>query len=551
MHNWPSKVILFVLIHSFAFSSLALALDRNYALALENGKRVNQVLLKAKANMDAWLKYQDPESGLLPKYLPSHHAYDPKKPLYMVKDTAADLYPFLVLTSYFIDRNLFNGYMYEFLRNEVRLTTGADGLPRDAFFNPFRIDEKTLDYNIFGASEYTKDGLTPVVELLGITPWYYRMVDLVNAVYDNAPIQTNFGKLPSGSAEVNGEMLQTLCRLYGITGDEKYLKLAECIGDAYYFEVMVLNNGLPSHHWDFTKHTGQDLLNLRDHGCEIIAGLALLFAIEHDEGRERAITYYLPIKNMLDKIETTLNEDGQFPNRIKCSDLSIIKGPLNDNWGYLYTAWWDFYLVTGEDRYKSAIQHALSSIPKYRNASWERLPADGYADSIEGALQMLNRIPIEKAFDWVDSEIDVMLGFQQKEGYIESWYGDGNWNRTVLMYALWKTQGCYLKDWHKDVYLGATSKGDSLIVAINAKKKWEGRLCFDQPRHKTIFQFKQNYARINEFPEWFVAEPTKLYHVWDSRTKRTEIRIGSELLRGLPISLQKNEELFLVVVPNE
>ena len=68
-----------------------------------------------------------------------------------------------------------NNDMFTFLRNEILLTTGSDGLPRDAGFQPFRLVENNLNYNIFGASEYAKDGLTPVVELLGgqpgITEW--------------------------------------------------------------------------------------------------------------------------------------------------------------------------------------------------------------------------------------------------------------------------------------------------------------------------------------------------------------------------------------------
>ncbi len=529
------------------FPAIGQTFRKEFDLALQNGRRADHVLLQAKANMQAWLRHKDAKSGLLPRLLPSYQPYKPQEAHYMVKDTAADLYPFLVLTAYLLDPPLYDGYMYEFLRNEIKLTTGADGLPRDLLFNPPRQNEKDLAYHIFGASEYAKDGLVPIAELLGKTAWASRMVDLVEAIYANAPIETPFGKLPSGSAEVNGDNLQVLCRLYGMTGDEKYLQRAESIGDAYCFEVMPVNNGLPAHQWDFIAHKGEDLLVLRDHGCEIIGGLALLFAIERDEGRERGDTYYWPIRNMLDKISTTLNADGQFPNRIKCSDLSIVQGPLNDNWGYLYTAWWDFYLVTGESKYRDVIEHALKSLPIYRNAKWEGRPADGYADSIEGAFEMVNRIPVSEAFDWIESEMQVMLGFQQKEGYIESWYGDGNWNRTVLMYALWKTQGCRLADWDKDVSVGATMQGDSLFVSIEAKKNWQGKLCFDSPRHQTVFQFKHNYARINEFPEWFTVEPTKLYKVMDIETQLPEVRLGAELTKGLPLALNNGGKRHLVV----
>jgi len=544
--------LLRILVFALTFCGLSLpaigqSFRKEFDLALQNGRRANQVFLQAKANMLAWLRYKDAKSGLLPRLLPSYQPYKPQDAHYQVKDTAADLYPFLALTAYLLDRPLYDGYMYEFLRNEIALTTGADGLPRDLLFDPPRQNEKDLAYNIFGASEYAKDGLVPIAELLGKTAWSSRMADLVEAIYANAPIETAFGKLPSGSAEVNGDNLQVLCRLYAMTGDKKFLQRAENISDAYCFEVMPLNYGLPAHQWDFKNHKGEDLLVLRDHGCEIIGGLALLFAIECDEGRERGVTYYWPIRNMLDKISTTLNADGQFPNRIKCSDLSIVQPPLNDNWGYLYTAWWDFYLVTGETKYKDAIAHALRSIVNYRNAKWEGRPADGYADSIEGAFEMVNRIPVAEAFDWIESEMQVMLGFQQKEGYIESWYGDGNWNRTVLMYALWKTQGCRIEEWDKDVSVGAVMNGDSLFVAIEAHKPWKGHLCLDSPRHKTVFQFKHNYARINEFPEWFTVEPTELCKVTDADKNSFEVKLGAEMTRGLPITLKSGGKHFLIV----
>lgn len=516
--------------------------------AIDNSQVYSMILSRTHANMMAWLGQRDAGSGLLPRLIHKRAAATPQSAHYMVKDTAADLYPFLVLTAFFSDRELLSGYLMEFLRREIELTTAADGLPRDYFFNPGRQDEKDLEYNIFGASEYAKDGLTPVVEWMGRTPWLQRMIDLTEAIYRNLPIHTNFGPLPSGSAEVNGNLLQTLCRLYGITRDVKYLQWAESIGDAYCFEVLKLNSGLPAHTWDFSTHEGSDFLNLRDHGCEIIGGLALLFCIENDEERSRAKSYYWPIKQMLDRLSQTVNEDGQFPNRIHCQDLTVIQGPLNDNWGYLYTAWWDFYLATGETRYRDLIAHALTCLPKYRNAEWERNPADGFADSIEGALEMINRIPSPVALDWIDSEIQNMLALQQKEGYIEGWYGDGNWNRTALMYMLLKTQGCFLWPWDGAIQMGAASNADTLYLALKTRAPWRGRLYFDHPRHADIFNFKANYARINEFPEWFTVSPLTLYNIdfYDSQMLPLR-RLGGELQQGLELDLKKNNVCLLRV----
>ena len=51
--------------------------------------------------------------------------------------------------------------------------------------------------------------------------------------------------------------------------------------------------------------------------------------------------------------------------------------------------------------------------------------------------------------------LDNVLAYQQPDGAIERWYADGNWNRTALLYAMMKTQGCYLKSWAPGVELGA------------------------------------------------------------------------------------------------
>ena len=60
---------------------------------------------------------------------------------------------------------------------------------------------------------------------------------------------------------------------------------------------------------------------------------------------------------------------------------------------------------------------------------------DGYADSIESAIYLVAREPVPEALDWIESEMQVMLGMQRPDGHIEDWYGEGNFNRTALLYA--------------------------------------------------------------------------------------------------------------------
>ena len=186
---------------------------------------------------------------------------------------------------------------------EKRFTIQSNSLPSSCDLNTATRMERNVDRLIFGASEYAKDGLVPMLEILGPGPWSGRMMELVEGIFELAPIETPYGMLPSNDAEVNGEMLQILCRLYWMTGKPKYLEWARRIGDAYCYEVLVRHYGVPAHFYDFKSHQGDGRFKARDHGCEIVSGLSLLFAIEKENGTQRAGSYYNAVKLMLDRIQ--------------------------------------------------------------------------------------------------------------------------------------------------------------------------------------------------------------------------------------------------------
>ena len=39
-----------------------------------------------------------------------------------------------------------------------------------------------------------------------------------------------------------------------------------------------------------------------------------------------------------------------------------------------------------------------------------------------------------------------------------------------------------------------------------SKYPWQGELRFDRKRHKEWFHMPLDYARINQFPEWFTVD---------------------------------------------
>ena len=293
----------------------------------------------------AWLAYADERTLLLPDVLPGHQRGPKGEGIYRPHNSGADNYPYLVATAWFADRALYDNRLRHMLRNEVRYTTAPDGVPSDLDFASATLGPPSL----FGAAEYAKDGLIAITELLGRTPWFYRMSDMTAALMNRAPVASDFGPLPDAGAETNGDALQTLVRLASMTGDRRFLEWAERIGDAYVREVLPRNHDQPGYTWDFVRHEGPDRMRLRDHGNEMVVGLALLEALETERGGERAQSYRAPIGRMLDRILASANPDGLLYDEIRPSDLAPLSTRLSDNWGYVYGAVYTHYMVTGEE----------------------------------------------------------------------------------------------------------------------------------------------------------------------------------------------------------
>lgn len=509
--------------------------EEHVALARAKGEQYERAVAAADRLMRAWLRHADPATLLLPDRLGRAER------IYTPHNSGADLYPYLILTAHLTAPDLYHGRMMEMLRSEIRHTSHPGGLPGN-----FDLTARALGPpSIFGAAEYAKDGLLAVTERLGRTPWFYRMAGLAAATMEAAPVDSQYGRLPARDSEVNGEMLQTLVRLAAMTGDGRYVDWARRIGDAYVREVLPNNHGLPAMVWDFTKHTGDGRLKLRDHGNEIVVGLALLFALERDREGERFVQYRPLLARMLDRILESANEDGMLYNVIGTKTLAPEDKRLSDNWGYVYGAVYTFFQATGDEKYRQAVRRVLGNLGKYRNFAWEpsgnaRNAAlgsfDGYADSLESALYLVNREPVREALDWIDSEMKVMLGMQRADGLVEDWYGEGNFNRTALLYAGMKSEGVHPVEWEPGLRVGAVRAGERLLVSIQGRAGWRGAVRFDVARHKRWLNFQRNYVRLNEFPEWFTVDENELYRVSRRNASEAYERLGSELAAGVPLA---------------
>ena len=496
-------------------------------------RQFEQAVHASQRVLHAWLSHADPRTRLLP----DRPLAEPGKRVYTPHNSGADLYPYLILTAHLTDPDLYRSRMLEMLRNEVAHTTVQRSIPADLNLST----HETGRASFFGAAEYAKDGLIAVSEYLGRTPWFYRMVDMIGDAMTDAPVASRFGALPAADAETNGDYLQALVRIAAMTGDGRFLDWARRIGDAYIEEVLPANGGVPGHTWDFTKHTGARRLRLRDHGNETIVGLVMLFALEDQLGSPRARTYRPVIQRMLDRVLASANPDGLLYNEVDVDTLQPLDRVLSDNWGYVYGAVYTYYLVTGETRYRDAVRRVLGALPKYKRHVWEprndpKMPLgsfDGYADAIESAVYLVSREPVPEAFGWIDSEMDVMLRMQRADGHLEDWYGEGNFNRTALIYAYMKSQGVRPERWEPGVRVGAsrTAEGLKLHLGMSAPR----RIQFDFARHRRVLNFAKNYVRLNEFPEWFTVDENHLYRLQRGGDPPL-VRLGSELIAGIEMS---------------
>lgn len=496
------------------------------------GTQANQALRQARRFVEGWLAHADPETGLIPRNLEGGSHF------WNGKDAGADNWPFMVLTTALTDQSLYEGRMHKMLRTEAKLTSRRGALVDPYSFrrNGFLHDEPDLDRMVFESSEYVKDGLMPLTEWLGSTPFSDRMRDIVNSILEHGTHKTKFGRLPSNDVEVNGEMMQVLSRLRFMTGESRYLDRALQIADYYL---------LGDHH----PTRDLDALRLRDHGSELISGLTEVYAAVHATRKAKVEEYREPLHAMLDRIlDVGANQHGMMYNEINPQTGEVLRSGIADTFGYNYNGYYTVYLLDGVDRYRQAVRRTLGALDKhYRDRTWEGGSADGFADAIESALNLYAReqdVPGVAA--WMDHNMNRMLAIQKPDGTVEGWHGDGNFARTAIMWALWKQQGVTLRPWREDVSLGAAQRDSTLYLSVTAEEAWSGTLQFDVPRHRAYMNLPLDYPRINQFPEWFTIEADAKYRVSVPGTRGT-VYSGRALVEGLSVDVDGGERRRLTV----
>jgi hypothetical protein len=500
--------------------------------ALQNGKQASEGFSRSLRFVNGWLNFTDPVTGLIPTNL------DKAKDIWEPHNSAADNWAFMVLTTYLLDQDLYKGKMLDMLHTERKLTSRVKSLPDTYSFSKkgFNTEKPDMNWVIFGAAEYMKDGILPLCEYIGQSPWRDRMMEMLNDLPEYYTLFKDIDQLGGykvASEEVNGDMLQTLVRTYWMSGQTKYLDRAIRIGDYYMLGERDLST---------LKY-----LRLRDHGCEIIGGLSELYVTLSFVNPEKKKLYQEPLHRLLDRVlEIGRNPDGLFYNAVNAQTGDVADKGISDNWGYIYNAFYSVYLVDHTEKYRQSFLSMLKNLnEKYRNFAWEGKSHDGYADAIEGGINLYNREPNAALQAWIDSEMKVMFAMQREDGIIGAWHGDGNFARTSIMYSLWKTCGATVSPWREDVLIGAEKIGDTICWVLTAETDWEGKLKFDAQRHKAYMGLPIDYPRINQFPEWFTVQKGTSYSVVSSNKKMTGNYTGEKLLEGIPVVLKAGKKLVV------
>jgi len=511
------------------------SLDPGFEEAVANGKLVNEGFNRCISYVNSWMNYADPSSGLIPRNIRE------SKDIWNAWDAAADNYPFIVLTSSILMPEFFQEEALNMLKAERTLTSRIGKLPDTWSFSKKGFQNESIDTSqvIFGSAEYMKDGLIPLTEWLGQSPWSDRMLEILD---DLPQIARRIEKVKgdwlgnSAEVEVNGDLLQVLSRMHWFTGKPEYLDWAVEIADYY-----LNDERLPT--------IGLDHLRIRDHGCEIISGLCEVYFAASYARPEKRTQWRKYIHLMLDRIlEIGRNEDGLFYDEVNPKTGEVLSKRPADNFGYTLNAYYFISQIDSTPAYRDAVIKALSSLNEnYRNFDWENGSADGYADAIEGTLNLYNREQIPSVKEWLDSEIKVLWSKQKPDGMIEGWHGDGNFARTTVMYCLWKTQGITASPWDENLKIGAVSRESKKKIAISCTNAWKGKIKFDSPRYSEKMHFPADYPRINQFQSWFSVKLDKKYQLTNFSRNNTKTVTGKMLSEGIEMDLKPGETIYLIV----
>lgn len=496
----------------------AAARDDLATVARTHARLVSEATLRADAVYDAWMPLRNPDTTLFPQ--------STEKSQWNYRNVAADFFCFQLHTGLYTQSEDVD-LLFDTLEREASLgDKGELPLPRwvgDGSVVLGSSEHPTFGSRgpLFGASEYVKDGLLSLYEATGDRRVYDRMLRVVDAIIAHSRHATRFGAIPSESSEVNGEMLQTLARIARVESDPRYADMLGRIADAATEIMLPANYGMPAHTFNYESgEAGKAKVPLRDHGNEIIPGLAEAFAyaVDHagDEAwRARAERWAEPLARMFEGVlRAGVREDGLPINALNARTLEVLDPGVNDNWGYvsvgalLFAERAETSGLLAPDRceaIRESVRALARAVATTDRMHWEGAEHDGFADSIESAMLIASHDA--QASDmlsaWIDDQIGVMFAMQRPSGFVSGGYLDGNFMRTALMYADKRSGGWVLHPWDESTSVGHASDDDGRsVLVVTGRPGATYTLAHRATGQGFRGVFQRPTPRLNAWPVW-------------------------------------------------
>ena len=456
-------------------------------------------------------------------------------------NVAADYYSSWVHISNYVAPQLIqpDAKLYETLLSMEKTCLFPNGIPGVYYYDTGKVEEEAT---YLALSEWLRDGLIRITENVGTDNiWYRDMCRLCDAMIRVAGERRGMCEKCAQNTEALGNMLQSLSRLYIVSGEERYLEAAEEIGDALLLaqETDTFKKMVARPFWFF------------DHNCEMIPGLSELFVVECKLGRERAKSYRQPLMRILDEI---LKTSAHTETGLLCGGLdkdgNVVWRQPPHCWGYVLFAYENFDRATGTDRYRKALEKPIRWLLENRKnydqcqraKLWPVISnRDSRSDSYESMIILTTRLGLydQSVFDW----LDWMTLHGEHRRHLNDRYGpyinghdDGSTGRCMCTHMMACSRSVRHVPFQERLQIGGMPLGDGLVLSLESAKPYRGRLRFDRPR--CVYPTGTlDWARVNAMPQWFVVQPKQDYVVTLDGSEQKVVP-GRELIAGLPITVQ-------------
>lgn len=520
-----------------------------------NGIFSREALRRAHAVHTAWLERKVPGTAL--------YSQKDGAPEWNYRNTAADFFAFHLLAGLRLNPGSLDSLMAT-LKSEEALRTSS-GLCQPVRARDARQVEADHDELLFGSSEYLKDGLLSVLEWHGPDIVLDRMLSITDAIIAESRHNSRFGPIVGKGAEVNGNMMVVCTRLSYVTGRSDYAEYAARIADAVVHQMLPANSGLPPRFFDFEKNEVIDpLVHLKDHGNEVMFGLSEAYAMavhrsvaEGGTGiwSDRVMSWAGPIARMYDLVlQHGARDDGLLANRMHASPPSVAKDTLNDNWGYVLNGATLFVQAGRRSQSLPAdllerLDGRIDQIARSTFAKVPRQPFSGSSDSdcdaVESALYMAAYRPHlrQTALGWADEQMQFLMELQLPSGLIDGIYLDGNYIRTMLLYADARSGGWQLVPWSANVSVGFAidAKGIACLT-VTADQPYRGRLVPDGERHRLHTRLPWDWPRLNSWPRWWI--PGSPLVIVKAEGLTSQIALDG-LAQGIDLELERGDSFAI------